>query len=293
MLKGSVAMKDYLERIQKAKKLINDADYIIIGAGAGLSAAAGFNYDGERFERYFCEFKNKYGISDMYSGSFYNFESEEESWAYWAKMIECNSYDTKPTKLYQTILELVKEKKYFVVTTNTDNQFYINNFNMNKYFEIQGNYIYIQCKKGCHNKVYYNHDLIKQMTSQTTDCRIPTTLIPKCPVCSGQMDVHVRKNNNFVETSTWHKYSLKYSRFLKEALKHKVVFLEFGIGFNTPEIIRYPFEQMVYQYPNSNLIRFNKDYSFCLKGNENNVVSFNEDSLETIQQIITNINLTQ
>ena len=272
-------------RILEARKLIYEADYVVIGAGAGLSDVAGFHYAGKRFDKYFQDFKVKYGISDMYSGSFYPFSTEEEKWAYWARMIQCNTYDTKPTEVYQTLLRLVKDKNYFVITTNADHQFYINSFDMERYFETQGNYIYIQCQKGCHDQVYNNEKLIKQMVQQTKDCQIPSYLVPKCSRCGGKMEVHVRKDNHFVETNGWHRHQQEYLKFLQKALKHKVVFLEFGVGFNTPSIIRYPFERMVYQNKNAHLIRFNKDYDFCMKGNEESVICFSEDILKILQDL--------
>ena len=278
-------MDNYEERLNKTKELIHEADYVVIGAGAGLSDAAGFHYGGERFQSHFKDFEQKYHISDMYSGSFYPFKSEEEKWAYWARMINCNTYETKPTEVYQTLYNLVKDKDYFVITTNADHQFYINSFDMDRYFETQGNYIYIQCQKGCHKRVYYNESLIKSMIHQTKDCQIPSNLVPKCPVCGGKMDVHVRKDSYFVETEGWQYHQQKYIQFLKKALKHKVVFLEFGVGFNTPGIIRYPFEEMVYQNKQAHLIRFNKDYDFCMKGNEENVICFAEDILTVLKSI--------
>lgn len=278
-------MDYFINKILKARKLIEEADYIIIGAGAGLSDAAGFHYSGKRFDKYFNDFHEKYDIQDMYSGTFYSFATEKEKWAYWSRMIQCNTYDTKPTEIYQKILDIVKEKKYFIVTTNADNQFYINGFDMNHYFEVQGNYIFMQCQEGCHNKVYYNEKLIKSMVQQTKNCEVPASLVPKCPVCGGKMDIHVRKNKYFVETNKWYEHQKKYISFLKNALKHKVVFLEFGVGFNTPSIIRYPFEKMVYQNKDAYLIRFNRDYDFCMEGNEEKVISFSENILNVLKKI--------
>lgn len=274
-------------RIKKARKLINQSDYIVIGAGAGLSDAAGFHYSGKRFDENFEDFKTQYHIKDMYSGTFYPFASEEEKWAFWARVIWCNTYHTEPTALYQKILKMVKDKNYFVITTNVDHQFYINGFDMKRYFETQGNYIYLQCQKGCHRQVYDNKDIILTMVKETQDCKIPSCLIPKCPICGGKMDVHVRKDDYFVETKGWYKHQRAYLDFLKKALKHRVVFLEFGVGFNTPGIIRYPFEKMVYQNPRADLIRFNRDYDFCVPGNEDNVVSFHEDMNWVLSQIET------
>lgn len=270
-----------MNKIKQAQQWFQNADYIIIGAGAGLSDAAGFHYSGKRFHTLFHDFEAKYHIRDMYSGTFYPFSSEEEKWAYWAKMIDCNTYSTSPTSLYQKLLHLVSQKEYFVLTTNTDSQFLINGFDKQRYFETQGNFVYLQCQKGCHKKVYYNKALIKQMLQQTNDCKIPIKLVPKCPHCGGKMEVHVRKDNNFVETKGWKYYQKQYLQFLKNALQHNVLFLEFGVGFNTPSIIRYPFERMVYEHPNAQMIRFNKDFAFCLEGNEDNVICFDDD-IETI-----------
>jgi NAD-dependent SIR2 family protein deacetylase len=274
------------DRIKKARELIQEADYIVIGAGAGLSDAAGFHYAGERFDKNFKDFKEKYNITDMYTGTFYDYKTEEEKWAFWSRVIKCNVYDTKPTLLYSKLLELIKNKEYFVITTNVDHQFCINGFDMNRYFETQGNYRYFQCKDGCHLKVYDNEEIVKSMVKNTKNCKIPSSNVPKCPVCGKEMDVHVRKDENFVETEGWHYYQNQYYEFLNKALKKNVVFLEFGVGFNTPGIIRYPFERMVYQYDNAHLIRFNKDYDFCLEGNESNVISFNEDILTTLLKLM-------
>lgn len=284
---------DLNERIQKTKKALENADTIIIGAGAGLSAAAGFDYSGKRFIKNFLDFKEKYGIEDMYTGSFYPFESEEEKWAYWARMVQCNTYDTKPTSLYKKLLKLVEDKNYFVITTNTDNQFMINDFDHNRYFETQGNYKYFQCHKGCHRKVYEDQKLIELMVRQTKDCKIPTALVPKCPYCHGNMDIHVRKDAHFVETKGWQKYCQRYERFLKKAFKGNVVFLEFGVGFNTPGIIRYPFERMTYHHKNATLIRFNKDYPFIIKGLENQMISFDENIENILDQLLEVKNETE
>lgn len=284
-------MNNFNERINKTKELIANSDYIIIGAGAGLSEAAGFHYGSKRFNQYFDDFEKQYNIHDMYSGTFYNFKTEEEKWAYWARMIKCNTYDTKPTPVYQKLLKLIEHKKYFIITTNADNQFNINGFDMQKYFEVQGNYIYLQCKNGCHDKVYYNHQLIDSMVHQTKNCKIPVTLVPVCPVCNGKMDIHVHKDQYFVTTKTWYKQNHDYNQFLKNALEHNVVFLELGVGFNTPGIIRYPFEKIVYQYKNAHLIRFNKDFPQPMPGNETNIISFDED-IEYILSLLLNNDIT-
>ena len=182
-------------------------------------------------------------------------------------------------------MNLIKDKDYFIITTNADHQFAINGFDMNRYFETQGNYIYFQCEKGCHRKVYYNEKIVKTMVAHTKNCQVPSYLVPVCPKCGRSMSVHVRKDGYFVETTGWEKHCYQYEQFLKNALRKKVVFIEIGVGFNTPTIIRYPFERYVYQHKNAYLIRMNKDYPFCMEGNEKKVISFDEPVLDIIEKL--------
>ncbi len=245
------------QTLEKAKNLIEKADYILIGAGAGLSTSAGLEYSGKRFEENFKEFIIKYHFTDMYTSSFYNFETEEEKWAYWAKHIYINDTGIGATKLYKDLLEVVKNKEYFVITTNVDDQFYKAGFAKEKIFATQGSYKYIQCSKSCHNKLYDATNLVNEMIEKTSNCKIPQKLVPRCPVCGEKMDVNVRKDANFVQDDNWYKQDKKYSEFLDYIKNKNVVLLELGVGFNTPGIIRNPFEQMTYQNSNWNLIRIN------------------------------------
>ncbi|MDF2856639.1 MAG: Sir2 silent information regulator family NAD-dependent deacetylase [Neobacillus sp.] len=278
-------MDDLKKRISQAKEAIEKSEYILVGGGAGLSSAAGLTYSGKRFTEYFADFKEKYGFTDMYSGTFYSFKTQEERWAHWARHIDVNRYLMPATQLYKEILELVMLKKYFVISTNVESQFIKAGFPEEKVFEVQGDYSFLQCAKACHNKLYYNEKMVKGMVSQTNDCRVPSDLVPRCPVCGGEMDVNLRHNDFFVQDDEWYNADKRYEQFLKESEGKNVVYLEFGVGFNTPGIIRYPFEQMTNKNPNATLIRFNKDYPIGMLENENKIISFDEDILLMIQCI--------
>jgi NAD-dependent SIR2 family protein deacetylase len=183
----------YQASIERAKKTLEDAEYVLLAGGAGLSAAAGITYSGKRFTDNFGSFIKKYGFTDLYTSSFYPFETEEEKWAYWAKHISLNRYEIGATQLYIDLCNLVKDKNYFVISTNVESQFVKAGFPTDKVFEIQGDYSFLQCEKGCHDKLYYNESLVKEMIEKTVDCKIPPNLVPKCPVCGGNMDVNLRK----------------------------------------------------------------------------------------------------
>ncbi len=278
--------ENYQTRIEKAKTTIEDADYILLGGGAGLSAAAGIEYSGKRFTESFGPFIKKYGLTDMYSSGFYPFRTQEERWAYWAKHISLNRYETGATKLYKDLYQLVKDKNYFVITTNVESQFEKAGFSFDKVFEVQGNYGYFQCAKGCHDKLYDNESLVKEMVEKTVDCKIPSELVPKCPICGGEMDPNLRINEYFVQDAKWYELNKSYNEFLKESDGKKIVYLELGIGFNTPGIIRYPFERWTYHNEKATLIRLNKDHPEGIKENEDKTIAFTENMQEVILTIM-------
>lgn len=280
-------MEGYNARILKAKQVIQNADYIIIGAGAGLSTAAGLKYSGESFEKNYKEFIEKYNFQDLYSATFYPFRTREEKWAFWAKLIKLNRFNN-PLKLYQKLLEVVKEKEYFVITTNVDGQFEIAGFEKNKIFAVQGDYSLLQCEDGCHNKLYNNKKMVEDWLEFTEDCEIPEDLVPKCPVCGKDMEMNLRKDGNFIQDENWYKQSKNYEDFLDRIKDKNVVLLEIGVGFNTPGIIRFPFEQMVYNDLKTTLIRINKDYPQAMLEIKNKIISFNEDTNKIIEDLKEN-----
>ena len=278
-------MEEYNSRIIQAKQAIKQADYIIIGAGAGLSTAAGLLYSGEKFKKDFKEFIEKYHFEDLYSASFYNFKTQEEKWAFFAKMIKLNRYNETPLKLYQELYEIVKNKEYFVLSTNVDGQFYNSGFDRKKVFEIQGDYSYLQCENACHNKLYNNKELVEKWIHNTKNCKIPSNLIIKCPVCGGNMDMNLRKDENFVQDEHWYEMSQRYDEFLNKIQNKNVVLLEIGVGFNTPGIIRFPFEQMTANNVKTTLIRINKDYPLPMLEIRNRTISFDEETNKIIEDL--------
>lgn len=278
-------MEEYSSRILQAKQAIKQADYIIIGAGSGLSTAAGLLYSGEKFEKDFREFIEKYHFDNLYSASFYKFKTQEEKWAFFAKMIKLNRYNEKPLKLYQELYEILKNKEYFVLSTNVDGQFYNSGFDKDTIFEVQGDYSYLQCENACHNKLYDNKELVEKWLRNTKNCKIPSDLVMKCPVCGGNMDMNLRKDANFVQDENWYRQSRKYEDFLSRSKGKNVVLLEIGVGFNTPGIIRFPFEQMTANSEKTTLIIINKDYPNPMLEIENKTISFDEDTNKIIEDL--------
>lgn len=272
--------------IIKIKKWIDEADAIIIGAGAGLSDAAGIHYSGEKFEHDFIDFIRKYGITDLYTSSFYPFKTEEEKWAYWAKHIYFSYYERKNTDLYKNLYNLVKDKNYFVITTNADGQFINNGFDKTRVFEVQGSYSKLQCSVPCHNKLYDDEKLIKEMLSNILDdLKIPSKLVPKCPVCGANMVVNLRCDDKFVEDDNFYKLQKNYDDFLRNNLDKKVLLLEFGVGFNTPGIIRFSFEKLAFLHDNFKLIRFNDRYYKVPDVIKNNSISVFDDINEVVDLV--------
>lgn len=290
----------YAETINEIREKINDADAVFIGAGAGMSTAAGYIYTGENFEKYFGDFSRKYGFKDMYSGGFYSFQTREEFWAYWSRYIYINRYTKVPGTIYQDLLKLIKDKDYFVLTTNVDHCFQKTGFDKKRLFYTQGDYGLWQCSKPCHEKTYENEEVVKQMVlSQgfeiskdgmlvipddiTLKMEVPTDLIPRCPVCGEEMSMNLRADGTFVEDDGWHKAAERYSEFTRRHQNLKTVFLEIGVGFNTPGIIKYPFWNMTAHNEDATYICLNyndagcpreiKNQSICLEGDAQKIVS--------------------
>lgn len=278
-------MDSYKERIAAARKAMAAADYVLIGAGAGLSAAAGLDYGGESFRREFAGFIERYGFTDLYTSSFYDFPTEEERWAYWAKHIDFARFAPPAMELYRELFRLVTDKDYFVITTNVDGQFRKAGFASGRLFEVQGDYAYLQCAHGCHSERYDDKELVKQMLGSIHDGRIPSSLVPHCPVCGGAMDVNLRKDNYFVEDAAWHLQAERYTQFLKKAYCGRCVLLELGVGYNTPGIIRFPFEQMASANSGMTLIRLNRDFPERQMKGKGQFVGINENIFNTIRNL--------
>ena len=239
----------YDEKIKKLKEEIETADAILIGAGSGLSTAAGFEYTGESLTKYFGDFVEKYGFRDMYSGGFYPFPSTEEFWAYWSRYIYVNRYMDRDNGTYKMLYDIVKDRDYFVLTTNVDHQFQKAGFDKKRLFYTQGDYGLFQCSEPCHDKTYDNRETVIDMLEFRKDMKIPTELIPKCPVCGKPMSMNLRSDDTFVQDEGWYKASERYSDFIRRHENTHILFLELGVGYNTPVIIKYPFWNMTYKNP--------------------------------------------
>ena len=278
---------NYSERINRAAKAISDADAVLIGAGAGLSAAAGLRYSGSEFEREFADYIEKYHFPDLYSSAFHEFATEEERWTRWARHIDFIRFRPGALPLYRELLELVKNKNYFVITTNVDAQFRKVGFNENRIFEVQGDYGLMQCARACHDTLYDDRRTVEDINANAYDLTVDTRFVPHCPVCGGKMDVHVRVNGNFIEDAHWHSIAERYYSFVEKYKSSRLVLLELGVGFNTPTIIRYPFEQITSANHDATLIRLNSDYPQSSPEIQPQTISFSED----MSMVIAKINL--
>lgn len=251
------------DNIKKLKEKIRTADAVVIGAGAGLSTAAGFTYDGERFEKYFSDFRQKYGFEDMYSGGFYPYQTPEEYWAYWSRYIFVNRYQDAPKPVYESLLKLVADKDYFVITTNVDHCFQKAGFDKKRLFYTQGDYGLFQCSEPCCQETFDNEAVVLEMLNRQKNMKIPTELLPVCPHCGKPLTMNLRSDDKFVEDEGWHLASERYQNFLRTRADGKILFLELGVGYNTPVIIKYPFWQMTAKNPNATYACVNKGQAVC------------------------------
>ena len=293
MFSGKVVFGNTENGMEKLREALGAAQTVVIGAGAGLSTSAGYTYSGERFQKYFGDFADKYGIKDIYSGGFYPFDSQEEFWGWWSRHIWVNRYMNPPKPVYDQLLALVRDRDYFVITTNVDHCFQRAGFDKQRLFYTQGDYGLFQCSKPCHQATYDNAETVRQMleaqgfgiaqdndlippTHGRLEMRVPTRLIPHCPRCGRPMTVNLRSDNTFVEDEGWHRHSAAYSDFLSAHKPSKTVFMDLGIGANTPIIIKIPFMRMTDEWPDATYVCLNygeaftpielKDKSICIDG---------------------------
>ena len=276
------------ENINKLKTALAAADTIIIGAGAGLSTSAGFTYAGERFEKHFGDFASRYGFRDMYTGGFYPYETLEEHWAYWSRYIMINRYTDAPKPVYEDLLSLVRGKDYFVITTNVDHCFQKAGFDKKRLYYTQGDYGLFQCSEPCHQKTYDNEAQVRAMYESQRDMKIPTDLIPRCPVCGKPMTMNLRADDTFVQDEGWYEAAERYENFLRTrraADGGKVLFLELGVGSNTPGIIKYPFWQMTAQNPNATYACVNYGEAVCPREIADRAICVNADIGEVLDKM--------
>lgn len=277
--------KNLSEQIDILKSKIEAADSVVIGAGAGLSTSAGFVYTGERFRRYFSDFEEKYGFHDMYSGGFYPYKTPEEHWAYWSRYIFYNRYVDPPKSAYADLLKLIKDKDYFVITTNVDHCFQKAGFDKKRLFYTQGDYGLFQCSQPCCQETFENEDVIQKMITEQTNMHIPSELLPVCPHCKKPLTMNLRSDDSFVEDEGWHRAAKRYENFLYIRQNQKILFLELGVGYNTPAIIKYPFWQMTVKNPKAVYACLNHGEAFCPAEIEKQSICINDDIGSILEQL--------
>ena len=278
------SIENISDNIEKLKEKIHTADAVVIGAGAGLSTSAGFVYTGERFEKYFSDFAEKYGIKDMYSGGFYPFATPEEHWAYWSRYIYINRYMDAPKPVYDDLLKLVQDKDYFVITTNVDHCFQKVGFDKKRLFYTQGDYGLFQCSEPCCQETFDNEAVIREMMERQKDMKIPTELLPVCPHCGKPLTMNLRSDDKFVEDEGWHRAAERYEDFLRTSAGQKILFLELGVGYNTPVIIKYPFWQMTVKNPNAIYACISQGQAICPAEIRHKSICINDDISNTINK---------
>lgn len=274
------------ELIQKLKNEIENSEYILIGAGAGLSTSAGFLYDGKRFEDNFEDYIKKYGFTDMYSAGFYNFPTIEEYWAYFSLYVYINRYDIEENETYLNLYNIVKDKKYFVITTNVDGRFIDSGFDKDKIFAVQGDFSLFQCSKPCRQETFYNEKYIREMIKYKKEMKIPSELVPKCPYCQRNMSMNLRTDNTFVEDKNWFEQKNNYENFLNISKNSKILFLELGVGFNTPSIIKYNFWKMTLNNQKSCYASINLGECYCASEIEKQSICINSDISKVLKDLI-------
>ena len=295
--------RSYEDKLSDIKELTATADAIVIGAGAGLSTSAGFTYSGERFDKYFSDFKERYKFTDMYSGGFYPYETLEEHWAFWSRYIYINRYMDAPKPVYDNLYELVKDKDYFVITTNVDHCFQKAGFDKHRLYYTQGDYGLFQCSEPCHKKTYDNEDIIRKMVmaqgyefkedgslylpeGRNLKLTVPSELVPYCPECGKPMSMNLRADNTFVEDEGWHVAAKRYEQFLERHKNLNIVFIELGIGYNTPVIIKYPFWQMTGKWQHAHYICLNYGQAYAPDEIKDKSVCVNKDIDEVIRRLL-------
>ncbi len=277
---------DCSEQIEKLKKELAQADAVVIGAGAGLSTSAGFVYTGERFKKYFSDFEEKYGFHDMYSGGFYSYDTLEEHWAYWSRYIYINRYMDTPKPVYDMLFQLVKDKDYFVITTNVDHCFQKAGFDKKRLFYTQGDYGLFQCSEPCCRETFENEEIVRSMEEQQSDMRIPSALLPVCPHCGKPLTMNLRSDNTFVEDEGWHKAAERYELFIRRHQHMRVLFLELGVGYNTPMIIKYPFWRMTAENKGATYACINYGEAACPREIEKQSICVNCDIESALLNLI-------
>ena len=271
--------------IERLAKALGEADAVVVGAGAGLSASAGFAYSGARFSANFADFEAKYGFHDMYTGGFYPFPSREEFWAYWSRYILINRYQDAPKPVYGELLRLLRGKDYFVLTTNVDHCFQKAGVDKKRLFYTQGDYGLFQCSEPCCQETWDNETAVREMVARQKEMRVPAELLPVCPRCGRPLTMNLRSDDKFVEDEGWHAAAERYENFLRTRRRGKALFMELGVGYNTPGIIKYPFWQMTAANPEAVYACINQGEAFCPRDIDSQAICIDGDIGETIRAV--------
>ena len=272
----------YTKSLLRLKEKLEKADAVIIGAGAGLSTSAGFEYTGKRFSDNFHDFIEKYHFTDMYSGGFYPFKTLEEHWAYWSRYIYINRYADAENGTYKMLYDIVRDKDYFVLTTNVDHQFQKAGFDKKRLFYTQGDYGLFQCSMPCNNKTYDNEEVVTRMFKEQKNMAVPTELIPYCPECGRPMTMNLRADDTFVQDEGWYRACERYNDFIRRHKNLDILLLELGVGGNTPVIIKYPFWSMTSENKNAVYTCINKGEAVCPYDIESQSICIDEDIRKVI-----------
>lgn len=287
-------------QVTRLREALGAADAVLVGAGAGLSTAAGLSYSGERFRRYFSDFAARFGIRDIYSGGFYPFPDLETHWAWWSRQIQVNRYVEAPRPVYRRLLELVRGRDYFVLTTNVDHQFQMAGFDKRRLFYTQGDMGLWQCSEPCHQVTYDNQEQVRAMieaqglsigekgellpppAGAAPAMRVPSELVPRCPHCGRPMTMNLRCDDTFVEDAGWHAAAARYQAWLRAHEGGRVLLLELGVGGNTPGIIKYPFWQMTARNPRATYACLNLGEAFAPSEIADRSICVNADIAEVL-----------
>ena len=288
---GHAPEKDVEAReIERLAEALENADAVLVGAGAGLSTAAGFTYSGARFERYFADFRERYGFTNMYSGGFYPYATAEERWAFWSRYVMVNRYDLGANPLYVQLRELLAGRDYFVLTTNVDHQFQLAGFDKQRLFYTQGDYGLFQCSKPCCRETFGNEAAIRAMFEQQRDMRIPSELIPRCPHCGAEMSMNLRADDTFVQDDGWFAAAARYRDFERRHRGMRTLYLELGVGYNTPAIIKYPFWRATLENPKATYACLNMGEALAPKEIAERSICINADLAETLSKLEAELN---
>ena len=302
MFSGKLVYGNTENGVDKLRAALDAAQTVVIGAGAGLSTSAGYTYSGARFEKYFGDFGRKYRFSDMYSGGFYPYGSPEEQWAYWSRYIYINRYANPPRPVYDALLALVKDREYFVITTNVDHCFQRTGFDKQRLFYTQGDYGLWQCSKPCHAATYDNRETVEEMVAAqgfviadngemtlpdgaTPAMAVPSALVPRCPRCGRPMSMNLRADDTFVEDEGWRVHAALYLDYLEARKNSKTVFLDLGIGATTPAIIKLPFMRMTREWPDAAYVCVNYGEAFAPVEIQDKSICIDADIGEVLGQL--------